>query len=279
MKPSQLAKQEVQKTLVFGPPKSGKSAAVAQLSKHYNLLWLDGEKGAGVILNPELQLTPESLEHIELIQTSDTPSKPAYAEVMGKVAKFEKFRACNLHGKLNCVQCNKDALEFTEVDFSKLDDSWIIVVDSSTQLSNSVMNMIKLANGRMPSELVNDKATFNDYGLQGQWLDNFFAGIQACPYNVIVISHEMGIEQEDGKEKLTAVAGTRNFSRNLPRYFGHVVRMEVKNLKHTGVSSSTASNLILAGSRTGAKVEKTDNTTGESLLRCIYNSHTNYVRA
>ena len=279
MKASDYQSKSTQKVLVYGAPKSGKSAAVAQLAKHYNLLWFDGENGVDVIFNEELKIPKEALEHIELVSTIDTPQKPAFAELVAAVTKWQPLSVCNEHGKLRCVGCNKENLPKTEIDFSKLDSSWIIVFDSLTQLGNSAMNMIKVARGANPTDITSEdsKSNFNDFGKQGLWLDNNLSSIQTCPYNVVVISHEQGIEQEDGKEKLTPVGGTRNFSRNVSRYFGHVVRMEVLNRKHKGTSSSTASNTMLTGSRTGAKTES-HTEEGESILRSIFNSHTNYQR-
>lgn len=141
-----------------------------------------------------------------------------------------------------------------------------------TQLSNSVMSMILRADNKIGYD---HKPEWDHYGKQGAWLDRWLSIIQNCPFNVIVISHEMGIEMEDGKEKLTAVAGTRNFARNLPRYFDHVVYAELKARKHVVGSSTTYGVNVLTGSRTGAKTE-TD-ATGSPLLQ-IYTGYRNYKK-
>jgi hypothetical protein len=265
------------KCILYGAPKSGKTAAVGLLAKHYNLLWFDGEKGVTTLLNPDLALTPEHLGKVELIQTLDTPSLPLYAELCAEVVKWKTFTACHEHGKLKCPMCTKDSKPVTTIDFSTLDDSWIVVFDSLTQLSQSVLNMVKIARVKVVAKLPETQSEWVDYGKQGAWLDNFLTSIQNAPFNVVVISHEQGIEQEDGREKLQPVGGTRNFSRNVPRYFDHVIRCEIKNKRHMGASSTIYSNNVMAGSRTGVVTEKHEDAT-ESILRLIYNRYTNYKK-
>ena len=51
------------------------------------------------------------------------------------------------------------------------------------------------------------------------------------------------------------VGGTRNFSRNVAKYFDHVIYAERKNKKHVFSSSTTCATTILAGSRTGVVME------------------------
>lgn len=272
MKLSQYKAKPVHRTLVFGPPKSGKSALVGKLAEHYNLLWFDTEDGVKTLLNPELNIPATALEHVTLVQLPDTKDYPIAAETLHKVVDWKPLSICEEHGKVNCMLCKKDSKAMVELDFSKLDDSWIIVLDSMTQLSNSVMAMILRAGGKLTYDA---KPEWDDYGKQGAWLDRWLSIIQNCPFNVVVISHEMGIEMEDGKEKLTAVAGTRNFARNLPRYFDHVVYAELKARKHVVGSSTTYGVNVLTGSRTGAKTES--DLSGSPLLQ-IYTGYRNYQK-
>lgn len=272
MKLSAYKAKPVHRTLVFGPPKSGKTALVGKLAEHYNLLWFDTEDGVKTLLNPELAIPPAALEHVTLVQLPDTKDYTIAAETMHRVVDWKPLSICEEHGKVSCSLCAKDSNPTTAIDFSKLDDSWIIVLDSMTQLSNSVMTMVMKSAGRVGYDA---KAEYDDYRKQGAWLDRWLSIIQNCPFNVVVISHEMGIEMEDGKEKLTAIAGTKNFARGLPRYFDHVVYAEMKARKHVAGSSTTYGVNVLTGSRTGAKTE-TD-LTGSPLLQ-IYTGYRNYKK-
>jgi AAA domain len=272
MKLSDYKAKPVHRVLVFGPPKSGKTAVVGKLAEHYNLLWFDTEDGVKTLLNPELGIPASALDHVTLVQLPDTKDYPIAAETMHKVVDWKPLSICEEHGKANCLLCKKDGKPTTELDFSKLDDSWVIVLDSMTQLSNSVMNMILRAKGATSYDV---KPEWEDYSKQGGWLDRWLSIIQNSPFNVVVISHEMGIEQEDGKEKLTAIAGTKNFSRNLPRYFDHVCYTELKARKHVLGSSTTYGVNVLTGSRTGAKTESA--TDGNPLLS-IFTGYRNYKK-
>ena len=43
------------KVMVYGPPKSGKTALVGELAAHgYTLHWVDCEKGIKTLLNPKM---------------------------------------------------------------------------------------------------------------------------------------------------------------------------------------------------------------------------------
>ena len=57
---------------------------------------------------------------------------------------------------------------------------------------------------------------------------------------------------EDGKAKLTAVGGTKNYARSLPRHFSHVVYFDVVNKLHKAESKSVALTGAITGSRTDA---------------------------
>lgn len=277
MKVENYKQSNVHNSIIYGAPKSGKTAAAGLLAKHYNLLWFDGEKGFTTLLNPELKLTQEDLSHIELIQTLDLTHLPCYAELCGSVAKWKTISACDMHGKLKCQVCTKAEKSFTTIDFNTLDDSWIVVFDSLTQLSSSVMNMVKIARGIPAAKLAETKAEWDDFMKQGAWLDEFLSAIQNAPFNIIVISHEQGIRQADETEKLQPVGGSTNFSRNVPRYFDHVIRCEIKNRKHMGASSTLYSGRTLTGSRTGVTTEKHEDVS-ESILRAIYTRYTKHVK-
>ena len=110
MKLTDFKQSNVHKSILYGPPKSGKTAAVELLAKHYNLIWFDGEGGVTTLLNPDLKLTADNLAHVELVQTKDLPHLPLYAELCNEVVKWKTISACNEHGKLNCPLCKICAL-------------------------------------------------------------------------------------------------------------------------------------------------------------------------
>lgn len=241
-------KKSGQRIIVYGAPKTGKTELVGSLAEKYKLLWLDLEKGAGTLLK-----MPEAWQdNVELIDVPDTRSFPIAAETLLKVIRGVECIICDEHGKVSCPICKKDNKPTTRVCLNELadkTDEWIVVVDSLTQLANSIMAQIVK---NMPDDY---KFEWDDYRKQGTLMDLFLSQVQQARYNIICISHETETELDDGKKKLVPVAGTTNFSRNTAKYFDHVVRTEVKNKKHVFGSGTDFSISALTGSRLDVKIE------------------------
>lgn len=233
------------RVLVFGAPKTGKSELAGKLAAQFNLLWFDLENGYTTLL----KLPREWQERIDIISVPDTKVFPIAIETMLKVITGARVEICEAHGKCSCMLCKKDSLPTAAVCLNDLDESSIVVIDSLTQLSNSAMNHLT----KTQDELY--KPEWSDYRNQGQLLDKFLSQIQQAKYNVVCITHETETEMEDGRKKLVPVAGTTSFSRNTAKYFDHVVYCEIKNKSHAFSSSTTASNMILTGSRSDVRIE------------------------
>lgn len=235
----------IHRCIVFGGPKTGKTLLAGALAEHYNLIWFDLENGHETLF----QLPEEWQKNIELIDIPDTRSYPMAIETCLKVVK----KACNIceeHGKDGCMICKKEEKPTVSVDLPNLHDlGTVVVFDSLTQLTNSaIANITK----NQPDDY---KMEFDDWGNLGKLLEIFLSHIQQSGYHVVVISHEAEIETEGKKKKLVPVGGTRNFSRNVAKYFDHVIYAEVKNRKHTFASSTTHATTILTGSRTDVALE------------------------
>lgn len=258
--------------IIYGAPKTGKSLIAGKLAEYYNLIWVDMENGHETLF----QLPEEWQERIELIDIPDTRSFPIAIETCLKMVKGE-VSICEAHGKVSCMICRKEFTEadkvnegnngdeiynnfFTDVDLPHLDSNTVVVFDSLTQLSNSAIAFI--TKGK-PDDY---KLDYDDWGNLGKLLDIFLSHLQQAGYNVIVISHETEAETEGKKKTLVPVGGTRNFSRNIAKYFDHVIYAERRNRKHVFASSTQYSNTILTGSRTDTTIEDGDT---PSLL-CIF---------
>ena len=240
-----LQQSAVHRCIIYGGPKTGKSLIAGKLAEYYNLLWFDLENGHEVLF----QLPKEWQSRIELVQIPDTRSFPIAIETTLKVVKGGPVEICNEHGKVACMLCRRAESPVTPVHLAGLDNSWVVVFDSLTQLSNSAIAFITKS---QPDDY---KLNYDDWGNLGKLLDIFLSHIQQAGYNVIVISHEQEIKTEGKKDVLMPVGGTRNFSRNVAKYFDHVIYAERKNKKHVFTSSSIAATTILTGSRTNVVME------------------------
>ncbi len=235
---------QTKRVMVFGASFSGKSLLAGKLAKEFNLTWIDLEAGHGVLY----QLPIEYQENIEIVALPDTRSYPIGIETMLKLVKGP-VDICELHGKVSCMLCKREKADFVHVDVNSMTHKDILVVDTMTQLSSSaIANITK----DKPDDY---KLDYDDWGNLGKLLDIVLSHVQQASYNVVFISHENEVKTEGKKMILAPTGGTRNFSRNITKYFTDVVYLERKNKKHTCISSTTANNTVIAGSQTGVSLE------------------------
>ena len=233
--------------IIYGAPKSGKTLLAGELAEYYNIIYVGMENGHETLF----QLPEEWQERIELINIPDTRSFPIAIETALKMVKGA-VSICEAHGKVSCMICKKAQAEVIEVDLPNLDKDTVVIFDSLSQLTNSAISFITKGRGD------DYKLDYDDWGNLGKLLDIFLSHIQQAGYNVIVISHETEAETEGKKKTLVPVGGTRNFSRNVAKYFDHVIYAERKNKKHVFASSTQYATNILSGSRTGVSLEGSD---------------------
>lgn len=224
------------------------------LAEHFKIIDIDCENGWETLL----QIPEQFKDNVEIISLPDTRSYPIAIETCLKLIKGGPVDICEEHGKVGCTLCKKEDKPFTRLELNSLGPEYIVAFDSLTQLTNSAISHIAK---NKPDDY---KFEYDDWAMLGKIMDTFLSHVQNARFNVLCISHETETEMEDGKTKLVPTAGTRNFSRNTARYFGEVVYCEVKNGKHIAASSTSYSNKVLTGSRSGIRLEDSP---AASLLR------------
>lgn len=236
-----------QRVAVVGLPGSGKTTLVAALASMYRLHWLDIENGAETLL----KLSPAQQANIDLIRLPDSASYPIAADTLATLFRAGKANICHAHGKSGCAICTKaNPTAFDILDFSLLDSNDIVVIDSGTQWSNSILAHI------MKAKPVDAKPERDDWGSLRKHTEFALSQMQAATFNLVVIFHAQEAAMEDGKTKLVPTFGSAAMSTEVAKAFGHVVYCDVRNRKHVAFSSSTALPNVLTKSRTDFEIEK-----------------------
>jgi AAA domain len=248
MKLTKALQADPVRALIMGLPGSGKSTLAAKLaSEGINLKWIDLENSLSVLQ----KMDAAAMERVEVLALKDSASYPVAAETLMVLFKEGKVHACNQHSKHNCPLCKPlGADAFTDIDFSTLTANDCVVLDSSSQLSASLLaNITK-------GKAVDSKPERDDWGSLRKYTEFFTSQFQACPVNLIVIAHAMEAEMEDKKIKLVPTFGSAGASANFAKAFNDVIYTEVKNKKHVAYSSSVATMNIITKSRSDFDIEK-----------------------
>ena len=250
-KPSQVAKNEGSHVLLYGEPKSGKSTIVSELIlKGYKLWWISLDNGHEIIY--KLKVSAEYLDqHVELFKIPDTREFPVAVAVVRAIMTGGETFICDAHGQPGCSVCKKAERSFSRICLNEFGPKDILVIDHSGQLSESTMAYLT----RNVKNVEEYKPSFTDYMNQGTILAGIFSNIQQSQANIIVITHTVEAELEDGSKRIVPQTGTANFSRNVSKYFGHVIYLRVANKTHKIGSSTTYDSSAITGSRTDIVIE------------------------
>lgn len=247
MKLTQHKPNATKRVLIIGLTGSGKSTLASEMAEHgYELTWIDLENASDGLR----KLSPEAQDRIDLISLPDSASYPIAAETLLVLFKTGKANICSAHGKNNCPVCAKDpAAHVSPVDFSKMGPKDIVVLDSGTQLSYSVMAYTT------KDKDVTYRPERDDWGALRKYTEFFKSQFQGFRGNLIVICQCQEAELDDGGMKLVPSFGSAAMSASFASAFDCVLYTEIKNGKHRAFSKSTASPKVLTRSRSDFAIE------------------------
>jgi hypothetical protein len=251
-----LVKSEIpekpQTCMIYGPPKTGKSALAAKLAGKYNIIWIDVDKGSQVLFTA---VPKEHWDKIELIETIDDNNNPRGIRSLTKLFKATgPVTFCAAHGDIMCPLCLKPTVPGFTVNPKTLTTKTVIVVDSLSRISDSAMAHALGQQGEMTFK----KKEYSHYDNQGLLLKGILTLAQYMKCHVVWISHEEELQHEDGTSKITPVGGTRNFSRSIARYFDHVIYTSIRNKKYCISSLGTSDIRVQSGTRNNVDVKTAD---------------------
>lgn len=248
-------KHAVQRVLITGLSKSGKSTLAASLSKRYRLIWIDTENAIEALQ----KLPPEQKANIELIKIPDSASFPMAAQTLQRLFKDKKADICFTHGTINCFICKKNGGIIQHVDLTNLDPARdVVVLDTLTQAGRSLFaHLMKTATAALSADAaIEYKPVLDDWGALRKNTEYLGSNIQSFPFNFVAITLAIETELEDGKVTLVPEFGSKGSSAGIASKFSTVIFCKTENKKHKAYSSSTASNLFLSGARSDFEIEK-----------------------
>lgn len=239
--------------LMYGPPKSGKTrlaGTAAAIPEVETVWWIDIENGVETLLN--MGLTDEQLAKVKLIKITDTRDEPIAIETILKAFTSKvPLSICELHGKIDCAECKKTGGDFFSWHLKQCGHRDVVILDSGSQLGDSALAAACLGKPGMY------KPTFDEYGMVNKWLGDICSVIQQCTHtNFVVLTHEIALEDDEGKDKIFPLMGSKAFSMKCAKFFGTVVYVHKKLNKHVAGSSSTYQSNLLTGSRVNVALEK-----------------------
>jgi hypothetical protein len=191
-------------------------------------------------------------QHLNIIVLPDTKDFPIAIKTCLKIVTGAEVHICDAHGAVDCSTCKRSNSPVTALCANSFGPKDILVFDHLGQLANSAMSQVFIK-GKKGDD---DKPEWEDYAKQGTLMDRFLTNIQQATYNVICITHVCETEMEDGTKRLVPLVGTTNFSRNVGKYFDHMIHCQVLNRGHKFGSSTGYATKILTGSRSDVEIEK-----------------------
>lgn len=239
--------------LIYGAPKMGKTrlaGTAAKIEELDHIYLIDLENGAETLLN--MDLTDEELQKVILIRIKGTRNDPIALETVLKTFTSKvPLSICEMHGRVDCAECLKSKSPFLKWHLKQCTHNDLVVLDSGSELGDSALAAACLGKPEM------FKPTFDEYGMVNKWLGDVCSVIQQCANtNFVVLTHEVSLTDDENKDKIYPLFGSKAFSMKAAKFFGTVVYLHKKLNKHVAGSSSTYQGNILTGSRLGVAIEK-----------------------
>lgn len=249
--------------LIYSPPKAGKTAlagSACQIKEINKIYWFDLENGVETLMTQGY--TDEEMQKIVVIKIQDTRDSPIAIETMLKTLTSKTpVKICELHGRVDCAECLKAGNPSISWHLSQCTHNDLVVLDSGSQLGDSAMSAACLGKPNM------FKPTFDEYGMVNKWLGDICSIIQQCANtNFVVLTHEIALEDDEGKDRIFPLMGSKPFSMKCAKFFGTVVYLHKKLGKHVAGSSSTYRPDVLTGSRIKVALEKSKEPTMRDIL-------------
>lgn len=195
------------KILIYGPAGTGKTALVSQASGGYLFSFDSGGMQTALNLQDEFTKYRHSIEFDEFVDTN--PDRPS---------AYRKFKE-KLFSFVQQLQRDKDKFPYDA-----------LVVDSLTAMGQAAMREVMANVGRTPSKsgVAMQGPEIQHWGLAIADLRNMITLLTSLPIMILVTSHDIIQEENDGSVKKRPNALGSKLPSELPPYFSEVWLASVK---------------------------------------------------
>lgn len=183
--------EEIQliKLLLIGNSKVGKTHyAVSAARAGFNVLYIDGDVSRPTIR----QFPPDALKRLFYLQFNDVVADsgmyiPKYALLVKRLLSQGVFSWDDTANRLFVEDDSSNGHARVDLNVAKLNSNWVIVFDSWTAISHSIMSAMALNANVDLSEM--DKAGQSIYGSANNFATDILSRIRSLQCHTIVIAH------------------------------------------------------------------------------------------
>ncbi len=268
-------------TLVWGPPRTGKTrwaATIAKAPQIKKVFFFDFENGYETIIYAKDKdgspyFTDEELAKIQVIRVLDLPDSPRAITTAEAVFRY-RSRTIRLDGETGTYKGKEKTALDTDIVIEPSDwgPETAFVLDTIGQIGVSALNSAQL-------EVPDAKDKRRWYMIATNKLNNLFTTIQASPAYVVACTHVLDNEivlSRDNSGNPTKTRNeyyplclSKNYSMNVGKYFGSIIYRYIELNKFAHLSSPIKKSGIQAGTRTGIDVSTDMDMTLPQVLKLI----------
>jgi len=243
------------KVILYGAPFTGKTTAAAMLAKDRRIQIIDVDRNAGALIH---SIPEEYHSNIDIVPMPDSLDNPVFGLLLefltGQRMDYNPLDGKKLSVKYRGVVANVQP-KLPEIKPPETSD--IIILDSGTSITESLINYVRANRNRSANEEKLDELQLSerDWGLVSGYMAKLTKVLASIPYHVILICHELIVTMPDGTTKIAPMLGSRNTSRNMAKDFSAVVHMSIEGTQFKSTSSQRSNSKIVVGSRSNIFME------------------------
>lgn len=224
--------------MLFGRPKLKKTWwAMNAAAAGFNVLLLDGDKGAGIIQ----QVNHNIRRRLRIIECADKLNVPVFADFITRFLAGHTIRWDDTDNRvIPTIQVPNPTHAHFIIDATKLTLNDVVVLDSWSSLVVSFVWQYHMENGIDLNKEPKDK--WGNFRYSDRMLNWILSAIKAIPCHVIVIAHEMTNEETEpkhnqegkiervltGEINIQADSSSRNHGGKLPKHFSDILYFHKK---------------------------------------------------